>query len=123
MSDRERETRVTAWMLATLVAMDMFGASAAAQVTCRANSLGAEVCVGVAAPEARSRRAGRRFGLGAVQAPPGAANGPVLTPSRRRDALGNTFLTAKDLPPDRPLPGVSGMRNCRRDALDNLVCR
>lgn len=114
---------------ALLVAVCMLaGATAqpgAAQVTCRSNVLGAETCVGVPAPEPRARRLfpPRRFGLGAVQASPGAESGPKLTPAGRSDVLGNTFLTARDLPPDRPLPGVAAPRSCARDALGNLVCR
>ncbi len=112
-------------VLAALVAMEVLAGGAAAQVTCRANVLGAEVCVGVASPEPRSRVSypQLRFGLGTVQAASGVQSGPKLTPARRTDALGNTLLTAKDLPPDRPLPGVVGVRNCQRDALGNLICR
>jgi hypothetical protein len=113
---------LAAAVLATLVVP----AAAPAQVTCRSNALGAEICVGLPAPAAGVREPYRRAprGLAGVQPAVRAEGGPVLTPARRRDALGNTFLDASDLPPARPpLPGVAPTRACRRDALGNLVCR
>ncbi|MBA3326652.1 MAG: hypothetical protein H0T41_15745 [Rhodobacteraceae bacterium] len=113
-------------MLAALLAVAAPAAPTAAQITCRSNVLGAEVCVGVPAP---SRRSGEPYkpkgrGLGGVQAPVGAEGGPGLIGAGRTDALGNTFLRAEDLPPERPpLPGVAPPRTCRRDALGNLICR
>jgi hypothetical protein len=98
---------------------------AAAQVTCRTNALGAEICMGLPAP---SNRGGDPFarprrGLAGVQPPVRAGTGPALTPARRTDARGNTFLSEDDLPPGRPpLPGVAPTRDCRRDALGNLLC-
>lgn len=126
----EGEARVRNWMLASalgiVAALDL-AAPATAQITCRANPLGGEVCVGLPAPSARARqpyiRQGR--GLSGVQLPPRTeTGGPSLTPAWRADALGNTFLRQSDLPPRRPpLPGVAPTRACRRDALGNLVCR
>jgi hypothetical protein len=100
-------------------------APAQAQVVCRSNVLGAEVCTGLPAPTLRGcepYRAKRR-GLGRVQAPVRAETGPGFAPARATDALGNTFLTERELPPRRaPLAGVAPVRDCRRDALGNLLC-
>lgn len=112
--------------LAALAAALAQAAPAAAQITCRSNALGAEVCTGLPAPSERGGQpyTPQRRGLAGVQAPVGAASGPSLTGAGRTDALGNTFLRAEDLPPDRPpLPGIAPTRTCRRDALGNLVCR
>jgi hypothetical protein len=110
-----------------LLAAALAGAPpAAAQVTCRPNVLGAEVCVGVPAPSTRDRLpyAPRARGLGGVQTPVRPEPGPELVPARRADALGTTVLTASDLPPRRPpLPGVAPVRSCVRDALGHLTCR
>lgn len=101
---------------------------AAAQVTCRANALGAQICTGLPAPSLRGRDPydpPRGRGLKAVQAPPRASQvGPKLTPPRAVDILGVTTLGPEDLPPRRPaLPGVAPVRTCARDALDALICR
>lgn len=113
-------------LLAALLAALGSAAPAVAQITCRSNALGAEVCIGLPAPANRDGQpyTPRRRGLAGVQAPVGAASGQSLIGAGRTDALGNTFLRAEDLPPKRPpLPGVAPTRNCRRDALGNLVCR
>ena len=109
---------------AILVAVGV-AAPAQAQVVCRKDTFGAEICMGLPAPSLRGREpfARKSPGLGSVQAPARPQGGSELTPARRTDALGNTFLEASELPPDRPLPGVAAPRNCRRDALGNLTCR
>lgn len=115
---------MTRLILAAGLALLALATPAAAQVTCRPSALGGEVCVGLPAPEpfAREPYSEPTRGLGAVQARPRPDGGPRLTPARRSDVLGNTFLTGRDLPPDRPLLGVAPTRNCQRDALGNLVC-
>lgn len=110
----------------TAVAAAGLAMPGAAQITCRSNTLGAEVCVGVPAPSERDRQpyTPQRRGLAGVQPRPGAASGPTLTPARRTGALGTTSLGAGDLPPGRPpLPGIAPVRVCARDALGNLICR
>lgn len=115
-------------MLAGLVIIGWLlgsGAPAEAQVVCRSNTLGAEVCTGVPAPSMRNRpsppRQGR--GLAGVQPRPVQDAGTRLVPARRTDSFGATYLGAGDLPPRRPpLPGVAGVTNCKRDALGNLLC-
>ncbi len=112
------------WAAAVGAAFLLAG-TASAQVTCRRNALGSEVCIGLppSAPLDRAPYLPQRRGVAGVQARPGAGGGPVLVPAWKRDALGNTFLGPGDLPPRRPpLPGVAPDRNCRRDALGNLVC-
>ncbi len=101
------------------------GKPANAQITCRPNALGSESCVGVLAPDPSERPIFRpqNRGLGDVQPRLGVPTGPVLTPGWRTDALGNTFLTQDDLPPERTLPAVPTPRNCTRDNLGNLICR
>lgn len=101
---------------------------AAAQVTCRSNALGAEICTGLPAPSLRGRdpfAPPRNRGLGAVQSPPRDNQvGPKLSPPRAVDILGTRILAPADLPPRRPpLPGVAPVRDCDRDALGNLICR
>lgn len=112
-------------LLVALLVAAALAAPAVAQVVCRKNALGAEICMGLPAPSLRGREpyTAKPPGLGSVQPPARPAGGPELTPARRTDALGNTFLEASELPPDRPLPGVAGTRNCRRDALGNLICQ
>lgn len=112
-------------MIAAALLPLLLGTPATAQVTCRPTALGSPACVGlpIEPPRVREPYSQPRRGLGAVQARPGASQGPRLTPARRRDRLGNTFLTARDLPPSRPIPGVAGPRDCDRDRLGNLVCR
>ncbi len=108
-----------------LLAALAIAAPSQAQIVCRSNALGAEICMGLPAPSMRNRQpyAPKPRGLGGVQAPVRAQVGPALTPSRRTDSLGNTFLTPRELPPKRsPLPGVAPTRNCKRDALGNLLC-
>jgi hypothetical protein len=119
------EARMTRLILAAGLALLALAAPADAQVTCRPSGLGGEVCVGVPAPEPRADEPFSEplRGLGAVQARPRPDGGPGFARAGRTDALGNTFLTGRDLPPDRPLPGVNPTRNCGRDALGNLICR
>ncbi len=100
-------------------------APAEAQVVCRRNTLGAEVCTGMAAPTNRARvqppRQGR--GISGVQERPTLGPSPQLTPARRISPLGATTLGAEDLPPRRPpLPGVAPTRRCVMDALGNMIC-
>ncbi len=116
---------MTRLILAAGLALAVLAAPAAAQVTCRPTALGGEACVGAPAPEPRPDEpfSGPVRGLDAVQARPRRDGGPGFVRAGRTDALGNTFLTGRDLPPDRPLPGVNPTRTCGRDALGNLVCR
>ncbi|MBP7003337.1 hypothetical protein [Amaricoccus sp.] len=108
---------IVAWTLAI--------GPAEAQVVCRRNALGTEVCTGMAVPTNRGRldppRQGR--GIAGVQARPTLGPQPELTPARRISPLGTTLLGAEDLPPRRPpLPGVAPTRRCVTDALGNLIC-
>ena len=109
------------------VAMVLAGLTppAAAQVVCRTNALGAEVCMGLPAPSMRGREPFTRPapGLGSVQQPVRPQGGPELTPTRRTDPLGDTFPEVVDPPRPRPLPGVPGTQTCTRDALGNMICR
>lgn len=100
-------------------------APAEAQVVCRRNALGTEVCTGIAAPSNRVRDLPphRGRGIGGVQERPSLGPGPRLIPARRISPLGATTLGAEDLPPRRPpLPGVAPTRRCVTDALGNLIC-
>lgn len=99
-------------------------APASAQIVCRENSLGAQICTGVPAPTKLSREPYTgRPGVGAVIPRVQQPGAPAIIGAGRTDAFGNTFLTESDLPPARPsLPGVAISRDCRRDALGNLVC-
>lgn len=116
---------MTRLILAAGLTLLALPAPLAAQVTCAPNALGQSICVGVPTPEPRVREPFSDLGEGlrAVQRRPRPDGGPNLTGTARTDVLGNTFLTERDLPPDRPLPGVNPVRNCGRDALGNLVCR
>lgn len=97
---------------------------AQAQIVCRENALGAQICTGVPAPTKLSREPfTRRSGVGTVIPRVQEPGGTVITGAGRTDVLGNTFLTESDLPPGRPsLPGVQRSIDCRRDALGNTVC-
>lgn len=114
--------------MALVVALLAQGGPSSAQVTCRPNALGAEVCTGLPAPALRSRdpyAPPRNRGIGAVQTPPRDQQvGPKLAPERAVDILGTKVLEPRDLPPRRPpLPGVAPVRACDRDALGNLICQ
>lgn len=115
-------------MAGTAVWIGLWTGPGAAQVTCRSNALGAEICTGAPAPSLRSRdpyAPPRDRGLGAVQTPPRSQQAePKLTPPRAVDILGTKVLNPRDLPPRRPsLAGVAPVRQCERDALGNLICR
>lgn len=113
-------------ILAAAVLLTWLTPPAAAQVVCRTNALGTEVCMGLPAPSMRGREPFTRPapGLGSVQDPVRPTGGPELTPARRTDPLGNTFPDSVDQPPrPRPLPGVADTRQCARDALGNMICR
>jgi hypothetical protein len=112
--------------LGAAVVLAFLATPAGAQVVCRTNALGTEVCMGLPAPSMRGREPFTRPapGLGAVQEPVRPQGGPELTPARRSDALGNTFPEPVVAPPrPRPLPGVAETKQCARDALGNMVCR
>ena len=109
---------------AALAALALAPGAAEAQVVCRPNALGAEICTGLApAAPGRSATFGRQ-GRGLSRSLPALPErGPALVGRGGADALGETVLTGRELPPPRPLPGVAPVRACARDALGNLVCR